>query len=64
MEKLIRDNFMAEWQIEEEINWTRGSLKQFKSEFKINISDEEIDDICDHILDGINVRFYKIRNNI
>lgn len=64
MEKLIRENFMAEWEIEEDINCTKNNLKEFKSEFEIDVSDEQIDEICNHILDGINVRFYKIRNNI
>ena len=64
MEKLIRENFMAERQIEQEINFTKRNLKEYKWEFGIKCSDEQIDNVCDHVLEAISISFYKIRNNI
>jgi len=63
MEKLIRENFMAEWQIEQEINFTSNNLKKYKKDFELDISDEDIDIICDHIIDAINIKFYHIRTS-
>lgn len=61
MEKLIRENFMAEWQIEQEINLTSNNLKKYKKDFDLDVSDEDIDTICDRIIDAINIKFYHIR---
>lgn len=64
MEKLIRENFMAEWQIEQEIRLTINRLKEYKQEFELDVADEQIDTICDNILEAISIRFYKIRDNM
>jgi len=64
MENIIRENFMAEWQIEGEINFLRKSLKSNKEYSDIEISDNQIDFVLDSLMDGISISFYKVRNNI
>ena len=64
MERIIKENFMAEWEIEAEINYRKKLMKEHKETFWRNISDESIDQICNFIIESINIQFYKIRNNI
>lgn len=64
MERLIRENFMSEWEIRNKLNHFCNVIKKEKAVYCIqDVNDEAIDTIFNAIKESIEARFICIRSD-